>query len=75
MLHYFTHRGVHCVLQAAAPARPEAAAPPNKILFVQGLPETSNAGMLTMLFQQFPGKCIFAFSTAFSVACVSVSIG
>ncbi|KAK9812219.1 hypothetical protein WJX73_004934 [Symbiochloris irregularis] len=41
-------------LLAAAPAR-EAAAPPNKILFVQGLPETSNADMLTMLFQQFPG--------------------
>lgn len=45
---------MHVGSQAAAPAR-EAAAPPNKILFVQGLPETSNSDMLTMLFQQFPG--------------------
>ena len=28
---------------------------PNKILFVQNLPEASNTSMLTMLFQQFPG--------------------
>ena len=28
---------------------------PNKILFVQNLPETSNEAMLGMLFQQFPG--------------------
>ena len=41
-------------MQIAAPSR-EAAAPPNKILFVQGLPEASNAGMLDMLFKQFPG--------------------
>ena len=37
------------------PPGQETAAPPNKILFVQGLPEASNADMLTMLFQQFPG--------------------
>ena len=29
--------------------------PPNKILFVQNLPEASTAQMLSMLFQQFPG--------------------
>ena len=28
---------------------------PNKILFVQNLPEASNTAMLTMLFKQFPG--------------------
>jgi U2 small nuclear ribonucleoprotein B'' len=28
---------------------------PNKILFVQNLPENSNEAMLGMLFQQFPG--------------------
>lgn len=28
---------------------------PNKILFVQNLPEASTAQMLSMLFQQFPG--------------------
>ena len=30
-------------------------APPNKILFIQNLPEASNEAMLGMLFQQFPG--------------------
>ena len=48
-------------LQAAAPAAAAAAAaapaasayvPPNKILFVQNLPEDSNEQMLAMLFQQ-----------------------
>ncbi len=29
--------------------------PPNKILFVQGLPPATNDSMLGMLFQQFPG--------------------
>lgn len=29
--------------------------PPNKILFVQGLPPATNEQMLGMLFQQFPG--------------------
>ena len=29
--------------------------PPNKILFVQNLPPATNAQMLSMLFQQFPG--------------------
>jgi len=33
----------------------EAALPPNKILFIQNLPEDSNEQMLTMLFHQFPG--------------------
>jgi U2 small nuclear ribonucleoprotein B'' len=28
---------------------------PNKILFVQGLPEATTSAMLAMLFQQFPG--------------------
>jgi U2 small nuclear ribonucleoprotein B'' len=30
-------------------------APPNKILFVQNLPEATTGQMLSMLFQQFPG--------------------
>mmetsp|Transcript_26528 Transcript_26528/g.50422 ORF Transcript_26528/g.50422 Transcript_26528/m.50422 type:complete len:221 (-) Transcript_26528:284-946(-) len=30
-------------------------APPNKILFVENLPEATSAGMLSKLFQQFPG--------------------
>lgn len=34
---------------------PDSQQPPNKILFVQNLPEATNAAMLTMLFQQFPG--------------------
>jgi hypothetical protein len=29
--------------------------PPNKILFIQGLPPATNDSMLGMLFQQFPG--------------------
>ena len=29
--------------------------PPNKILFLTGLPEETNETMLSMLFQQFPG--------------------
>lgn len=37
---------------AAAPAAAQTAAPPNKILFVQNLPENSNDQMLSMLFQQ-----------------------
>ena len=32
-----------------------AAGEPNKLLFVQGLPEASEASGLTLLFQQFPG--------------------
>ncbi|KAI8466657.1 MAG: hypothetical protein J3K34DRAFT_433025 [Monoraphidium minutum] len=43
---------------AAAPgarAAPDGAAPPNKILFVQNLPEATTGQMLGMLFQQFPG--------------------
>lgn len=34
---------------------PDGQAPPNKILFVQNLPEQTNDMMLSMLFQQFPG--------------------
>lgn len=30
-------------------------APPNEILFVEGLPDATTASMLSMLFQQFPG--------------------
>lgn len=45
---------------AGVPARttplgPDGQAPPNKILFVQQLPENSTDAMLSMLFQQFPG--------------------
>lgn len=44
---------------AAAPgaraAGPDGAAPPNRILFVQNLPEATTDAMLGMLFQQFPG--------------------
>lgn len=42
---------------SAAPASKGVAGlePPNKILFVQGLPPATNEGMLGMLFQQFPG--------------------
>ena len=39
-------------LQAGGPVGAE---PPNKILFVQNLPEATNSQMLSMLFQQFPG--------------------
>lgn len=44
--------------QGAAPAAKQPGAglePPNKILFVQGLPPATNDSMLGMLFQQFPG--------------------
>lgn len=34
---------------------PDGQAPPNKILFVQNLPEATTDQMLAMLFQQFPG--------------------
>lgn len=36
-------------------AGPDAQAPPNKILFVQNLPEATTDQMLSMLFSQFPG--------------------
>lgn len=36
-------------------AGPQAQAPPNKTLFVQGLPEATTDQMLQMLFAQFPG--------------------
>ena len=39
-------------VQAAGPVGAE---PPNKILFVENLPEATNSQMLSMLFQQFPG--------------------
>ncbi len=41
------------LLQAAAAK--EETAPPNKILFVQNLPEATTTQMLGMLFQQFAG--------------------
>lgn len=34
---------------------PSGAAPPNKILFAENLPEATTGQMLTMLFQQYPG--------------------
>ncbi|KAJ1638073.1 hypothetical protein T492DRAFT_946224 [Pavlovales sp. CCMP2436] len=55
---------------AAAPAAAEEVLPPNKILFVQNLPEQVNEMMLKLLFQQFdqfeevrlvPGKVGLAF--------------
>jgi hypothetical protein len=41
--------------------------PPNKILFVQGLPEATTSSMLAMLFQQFPGcaPALHVFACAF----------
>ncbi|GAB4817686.1 hypothetical protein N2152v2_004732 [Parachlorella kessleri] len=45
--------GVPSVAQAAQQAA--TANMPNKILFVENLPEGTNEAMLTMLFQQFPG--------------------
>ena len=44
---------VEHLLQAAQQAA--TANMPNKILFVENLPEGTNEAMLTMLFQQFPG--------------------
>ncbi len=41
--------------EAAAPAVPAGAGQPNKILFVEGLPEATTSSMLSMLFKQFPG--------------------
>ena len=38
-----------------AKVRTDPSAPPNEILFVQGLPGATTAAMLSMLFQQFPG--------------------
>lgn len=42
-------------LPARAAVGPDGQAPPNKILFVQNLPEASTEAMLSLLFQQFPG--------------------
>jgi hypothetical protein len=39
----------------AMPVGPEGAAPPNKILFAQNLPEATTGQMISMLFQQYPG--------------------
>jgi hypothetical protein len=40
---------------AGVPVGPDGAAPPNKILFAQNLPEATTGQMLAMLFQQYPG--------------------
>jgi hypothetical protein len=40
---------------ARAAAGPAEMVPPNKTLFVQGLPEATTDAMLQMLFAQFPG--------------------
>lgn len=45
---------------AAAPPPTAAVGQPNKILFVQGLPEATTGSMLAMLFQQFPGSVLLA---------------
>jgi hypothetical protein len=42
-----------CGVQAAHAAA--TANMPNKILFLENLPDGTNEAMLTMLFQQFPG--------------------
>ena len=51
---------------AAAAAAAAAAGQPNKILFVEGLPEATTSSMLAMLFQQFPGcapaRCAVAYA-------------
>jgi len=44
----------HTTTPQARPG-PDGHAPPNKILFVQNLPEATTDSMLGMLFQQFPG--------------------
>jgi U2 small nuclear ribonucleoprotein B'' len=41
--------------EAAAAAAPEPELPPNKVLFVENLPEQANEMMLRLLFQQFDG--------------------
>lgn len=38
---------------------PSAAGKPNRILFVEGLPEATTSAMLSLLFKQFPG-CVSA---------------
>ncbi|KAF8056388.1 U2 small nuclear ribonucleoprotein B [Scenedesmus sp. PABB004] len=40
---------------AAGAGAADGAAPPHKILFATGLPEATTSGMLTLLFQQYPG--------------------
>lgn len=47
--------GIAPAVPRPVPAQPDMNAPPNKILFVQDLPEATNEAMLGMLFQQFPG--------------------
>ena len=48
----FPHNATPYLQRAAGP---DGAAPPNKILFVQNLPEATTDAMLGLLFQQFPG--------------------
>lgn len=50
-----TKRAVTGGAAAGGPVGPDGQAPPNKILFVQNLPEATTGQMLTMLFQQYPG--------------------
>lgn len=46
----------HLALPAGPGAgAPSGAAPPNRTLLVQGLPEAATQAMVTMLFQQYPG--------------------
>eukprot|EP00798_Chlamydomonas_sp_ICE-L_P010287 gene10287-8209_t len=47
--------GISPAMPRAVPAQPDMTAPPNKILFVQDLPEATNEQMLAMLFQQYAG--------------------
>ena len=44
---------------------PDGLAAPNKILFIQNLPEASTEAMLSLLFQQFPG---------FKEVCIMLSV-
>ena len=46
---------IHAAVDVQGMAMSADQLPPNKILFVQNLPEASTSQMLSMLFQQFPG--------------------
>ena len=47
----------------------DTSAPPNKILFVQGLPEDASESQLSMLFGQFPGYALRLIALACRCLC------
>jgi len=49
------HAAAAAPMAAAGAPLSSAPAPPNPILFAQGLPDATTAPMLAMLFRQFPG--------------------